>query len=133
MKETLIPITEDTKFTDAYHFTQSAIDAFSNVCPRIPSVMKKISQNIYGRFDEAAYNLYAASNEDNIEKKIEYLETAQQNLFFQYSSIESIVRGKGLTIGAANEVLRVIKIAHENTVKWLRYEKKQARALKARD
>lgn len=117
--EKLKPITEKTQFTDAYHYTQSAIDAFSDVSPNIPKVMLVIVQNIYGRFDEAAHGLYVAANSYDTDEKIKYLEIAQRELFYQFSSIESIVRGKGLTVGAANEVLDKIHIAHENTARWL--------------
>lgn len=119
MGEKLKEIREHTQFTDAYHYTMNAIDAFSRFSPNIPNVMLRITQNIYGRFDNAAHELYVAANTKDINKKLECLERAQQELFFQFSSLETIVKGKGMTIGSANEVLGQIYIAHENTVRWL--------------
>lgn len=121
----LNPIKESTRYTDAYDCTKRAIEEFSRISPHIPDVMKKITQNIYGRFDTAAYSLYRAANSPDINEKIEFLTLAQQELFFQLSSFETIVCGRGLTVGAANLVLDRIKEAHENTARWLNSLKQQ--------
>lgn len=119
MKNRKLASPDGTKFTEAYHLTQSAVDAFGRVCPNIPKVMLEVVQGIYGRYDVAAYNLFLASNESDLETKLECLQKAQLCLFFQFSSIETIVRGKGLSIGAANEVLLITKDAHADVKKWI--------------
>lgn len=120
-KNSLLTPKENTQYVDAYHYTLNAVESFARLSPNIPSVFLKIVRNIYGRFDVAAYSIFDAANTYDNDKKIEDLNKAKNCLFYQFASLELIVKGRGLTIGAANEVLIDIKHAYENVNKWLSY------------
>ena len=112
-------ITDKTQFTDAYHLTMTAIERFSTLSVNIPKIMHEVVRHIYGRFDDAAYHLHRAANTYDQKEKLEHLEEAQANLFFQYSSLELLVKTRSVTVGAATEVIVALRNAHDSTAKWL--------------
>lgn len=120
-KKGLLTPRENTQYVDAYHYNLNAIEAFARLSPNIPSVFLKVVRNIYGRFDTASYNIFDAANTYDNETKVKDLNKAKNCLFYQFASLELIVKGRGLTIGAANEVLIEIKRAYESVNKWLGY------------
>lgn len=119
MSKDLNKIDEKFQETEVYHQIMSSVDAFGRISGNIPRNMCEITQHIYGRFDNAAEKVSKAANTHKTDKKIEYLEEASADLFFQYNSLETLVKAKGITVGAANEVIKNIKPAYNGTKKWL--------------
>ena len=53
-----------------------------------------------------------------IKTKIKSISLAKQDIFFQYTSLEYLVKTHAITIGGANNVLLVLKDAYSQTCKW---------------
>lgn len=106
------------QFTEVYHLLQMTVESFVRVSVNCPKVVLQVIQNIYGRFDNALYWIMKASNTTLIREKIEYLEKAKSDVFFQFGSLELLVKAHALTVGQSNEVLMRLKEAYEQLSKW---------------
>lgn len=114
----LIKIKESAQFTEVYHLIQTTVECFMRVSVNCPKTVLKVVQNIYGRFDDALYWVFKASNTKVISEKVEFLQTAKNSVFFQFNSIELLVKSHSLTVGQANEVLTRLKDAYDQLSKW---------------
>lgn len=112
-------ITDRATCTEAYHQVMAAVEAFQRVSVNSPRVLQEVVAHIYGRFDSCAYHVYSAGNTRIIKKKVDDLTIASSDLFFQWSSLELLVKSKGLTVGAANEVIMKLRPAYDSINKWL--------------
>lgn len=112
-------ITDKAQLTEAYHCVQNALECFGRLSPNINKNLCEIVQHIYGRLDNCAYKLMIAGNTFDNEVKIENLRNAKEEVLFLFGSIEALVKTRGLTVGAANEVILTLRKAHESIGKWL--------------
>ena len=105
-------IDEKTRYEDAFFAIGRCAEEFFLFSCNIPQNLTKIVQNIYGRFDDAAYYVFDASNTFDIERKIAALNKAHEALFFQQSSLYLLIKSHGVTVGQANNVIDCIKEAY---------------------
>lgn len=94
------------------------VESFVRVSINCPKTVLQVIQNIYGRFDNALYWVLKAANTTLVLEKVEYLEKAKPEVFFQFGSLELLVKAHALTVGQSNEVLMRLKEAYEQLSKW---------------
>lgn len=111
-------IEEKARYENAFFAIGRCAETFYLFAPIIPRNLCQIVQNIHGRFDEALYYVFRASNSYDIEEKIECLVKAHDCLFFQQTSLYLLVKSHGATVGQANTVIDCIKEAYEQINKW---------------
>lgn len=114
----LIKITDSSQFTEVYHLIQSTVECFMRVSVNCPKAVLQVVQNTYGRFDDSLFWVFKASNTMDMTEKVEFLQNAKSSVFFQFNSIEMLVKSHSLTIGQANEVLTLLKNSYEQLSKW---------------
>lgn len=118
--EKINQVDEKTALTNAHHKVCEAIQCFSRMSTRIPKVSLEIVQHIYGRFDDALFCIYDAENTYDAEQKAKDLHQAKDDLFFQFTSLEVLVHNHSITVGQANEVIKLLREAHTDVAKWLK-------------
>ena len=77
----------------------------------------EVCQHIHGRFDEALYNIFRATNTIDMQIKLDCLTCAKQCIFFQFTSFEYLVKVHALSAGSVNVVLLVLKDCYEQASK----------------
>lgn len=112
-------IDEKAQIVEVFHEINLAIECFARLSPNIPKVSLVVVQNIYGRYDDALYYIYRAANKTDPKEKEEALTLAKDALFYQFTSLNTLVSNKSITVGQANEVIRSLSKAHKDTSKWL--------------
>lgn len=117
--EKLGQVEERITLTEVHHEICTAIDRFYEVSIRIPKASLEIVQHIYGRFDDALYSIYEAESTHDADEKARYLHRAKDDLYYQFTSLETLVKNHSITVGQGNEVIEALKIAHKDTSKWL--------------
>lgn len=111
-------IEDKARYENAFFAIGRCAETFYLFAPNIPKNLCEITQHIHGRFDEALYYVFRASNSYDIEEKIFCLEKAHESLFFQQTSLYLLVKSHGATIGQANTVIDCIKGAYDQINKW---------------
>lgn len=112
-------IDDKARFERVYHAIGRCAETFYLFAPNIPRALNQVVQNIYGRYDDAMYHVFKASNTYEMYVKVSELEKAHECLFFQQSSLEMLVKSHGCTIGQANSVIDETRKAYEQTSRWL--------------
>lgn len=111
-------IDDKSRYENAFFAIGRCAETFYLFAPNIPKNLCQIVQNIHGRFDEALYQIFKASNSYVIEEKIDCLEKAHDCLFFQQTSLYLLVKSHGVTIGQANTVIDCIKDSYDQINRW---------------
>ena len=119
-------ITDKQCNVEVYHAIMHAAEAFSLLQFNIPKLHIEVAQHIHGRFDDAAFHCFIAANTKDIQEKLKHISIAKQDIFYQYSSLEYLVKVKGLTIGGANTVIDLLSEANDQLGKWQNFVNKQA-------
>lgn len=122
--EELHKINEKAQYVEVYHTIMVSAEAFSLISPNVPKSFCEVIQHIHGRFDSALYYVYRASNTIDISVKLDCVNNAINDLFFQYTSLEYLVKTKAITVGAANQVIDNLHDSYEQCKKWLNYLRK---------
>ena len=112
-------IDEKARFEDAYHAIGRCAEAFYLIAPIIPRALNIVVQRIYGRYDEALFHVFKASNTFDYEEKVCSLEKAHECLFSLQTSFEILVKGHGCSVGQANVVIDATREAYIQVNKWL--------------
>ena len=118
MKNKLLDIDDNAIHTELHHTICRAAEEFYRLSINIPKALFEVIQHIHGRFDSALYNVYKAANSLDKETKIKSIRLAKQDIFFQYTSLEYLIKTHAITVGGANNVLLVRKDAYSQTCKW---------------
>ena len=111
-------IDDKARYENAFFAIGRCAETFYLFAPSIPKNLCQIVQNIHGRFDEALYYAFKASNSFDLQEKIFCLEQAHECLFFQQTSLYLLVKSHGVSIGQANTVIDYIKGAYDQINRW---------------
>jgi len=123
-EKTLHKIDDKMQLTEVYHLIMKASMEYAKLSPNIPKALLEVQQHIHGRFDSAAYYAQKAANTRVKEEKLQYLHMAIDDIFYQYNSIEYLVKTKSLTVGAANNIIDLLSDCHSQLKKWLNFVNK---------
>lgn len=115
-------ISDKAEYTEVYHHIMKVASEFSRISGNTPRNLIEVTQHIHGRFDEAAYHAFRASNTFDIDRKISEINLARECIFFQYSSLEYLVKTRASSIGAANKVIDELTEIYNQLGKWYRKE-----------
>jgi len=106
-------IDEKSQFVEVYHALSAAAEAYGLLSGNIPRVLLEVNQHIHGQFDRGLYYIFKASTNKEYEDKIKNLERAAEEIYYQYTSLEYLVKQKALTVGAANTVIDNLTTAYQ--------------------
>lgn len=118
MKQKLKVITEKAQYTDVYHLIMKAASQFAQISANVPRNLIEVTQHIHGRFDEAAYHAFRASNTFDIERKRLEINLCRECIFFQFNSLEYLVKTKAASVGAVNIVIETLSEIYTQLNKW---------------
>lgn len=121
MSEKLRKVSDKAQFVETYHLLMKAANTYSFISANIPNALLEVSQRIHGRFDDAAFNVFKASNTFDNSCKLMCINTAKDDVFYQFNSLEYLVKTRAITTKAANTVLDVLAEAHTQLTKWYNY------------
>lgn len=103
---------------ELYHTISKAAEEFYRMSVNIPKALLEVQQHMHGRLENALYHVYRAGNAYDAEEKLKSLSEAKTELFFEYSSIEYLVKTHAISIGAANILLATLSDAYKQASKW---------------
>jgi len=122
--EDLHKIDEKAQYVEVYHTISVSAEAFSLISPNIPKNFTEIIQHIHGRYDSALFHVFKASNSLNVKLKLNEINFASDDLFFQFTSLEYLVKTRAISVGAANQVIDTLHDSYEQLKKWQNYLRK---------
>jgi len=117
-QDILLKLNKEQQFVEVYHVTMQCAEQFMRLSINIPKQLLKVVQNIHGEFDNVTLYIYHAANTYNIKEKLDYLNLAIISIEDIYHSLDYIVRVKGLSIGATNTIITILKKALEQINYW---------------
>lgn len=111
-------ISDKAQYTEVYHLIMKSAEEYSRLSMNVPRSLIEVSQHIHGHFDEAAYFAYRAMNIFEPKEKLLNINKSKDCIFFQYSSIEYLVKTKAITVGSANLLIDTLGLTFNQLCKW---------------
>ena len=118
MSKKLEKISNRAIHVEVHHVLCNAAEEFYRLSINIPKALLEVTQHIHGRFDMALYGVFRAANSKDLSTKLKYLRQAKENVFYQFTSFEYLVKTHALTLGSVNNVLLILKDAYDLLSKW---------------